>query len=102
MFPSTILVGWKYELDGTRQEVIAKGHQQIEECLTDACVLNGKAYGPGFGVLTREGQLTHLPDKKTLCQFLLEWADLIPMANAKVGPESFHPLATFLPLSPFL
>lgn len=102
MFPASIIVGWKYELDGTRQEALTKGRKQIEECLTDACVVNGKAYGAGFGVLTREGELTHLPDKKSLCQFLLEWTERIPMANAKAGPESFHPLATFLPLSPFI
>ncbi len=102
MFPASILVGWKYELDGTPADLIALGEKQMEEALTDACVLNGEAYGPGFGILLRSGELTHVPDKPRLCRYLLDWAERMPVAGASPRTDSFHPLATFMPLSPFI
>ena len=102
MFPASILVGWKYELDGTPADLIALGEKQMEEALTDACVLNGEAYGPGFGILLRSGELTHVPDKPGLCRYLLDWAERMPVAGASPRKDSFHPLATFMPLSPFI
>jgi len=102
MFPASILVGWKYELEGTAAEIVARGRQQMDEYLTDACVLNGAAYGSGFGILSRSDEQTHLPDKAALCRHLIDWAERMPMARATPGQESFHPLATFMPLSPFI
>jgi len=102
MFPASILVGWKYELDGTPEMVAAKGRHQIEEYLTDACVLNGSAYGPGFGLMARSDEMTHLPDKAALCRHLVDWAERMPVAGTKARQDSFHPLATFMPLSPFI
>jgi phosphopantothenoylcysteine synthetase/decarboxylase len=102
LFPASILVGWKYELDGTTIELIAKGRRQIDECLTDACVLNGAAYGTGFGMISRSDEQVHLPDKAALCRFLIEWAARIPTAATGSRPESFHALASFMPLGPFV
>jgi phosphopantothenoylcysteine synthetase/decarboxylase len=102
MFPSSILVGWKYELEGTADEVRAKGRRQIDECLTDACVLNGNAYGSGFGVISRSGEQVHVPDKAALCRFLIEWAERTPTAMATPGEQSFHALSSFTSLSPFI
>jgi phosphopantothenoylcysteine synthetase/decarboxylase len=102
MFPSSVLVGWKYELDGTTDDVVAKGRQQIDDCLTDACVLNGKAYGSGFGFISRGGERTHLPDKVALCHFLLDWAERTPSALNAPGQQSFHALSSFTSLSPFI
>ena len=102
IFPSSILVGWKFELDGTADEVLAKGRRQMDECLTDACVLNGKAYGSGFGLITRSGEQTHLPDKAALCRYLIEWAERTPMALSTPGQQSFHALSSFTSLSPFI
>jgi phosphopantothenoylcysteine synthetase/decarboxylase len=102
MFPSSILVGWKYELDGTVEEVMAKGRQQMDDCLTDACVLNGSAYGSGYGVISRSGEQAHLPDKVGLCRFLVEWAARTPTALATPGEQSFHALSSFTSLSPFI
>lgn len=102
LFPASLLVGWKYELDGTTEEVRAKGRKQMDDCLTDACVLNGSAYGSGFGIISRAGEQAHLPDKVALCRFLIDWAERMPMALTKPGQESFHALATFMPLSPFI
>ena len=75
LFPESLIVGWKYELDGTRPDVLAKGHKQIATARTDACVVNGAAYGPGFGFLepgtSDEGR--HLSDKAALSAFLRAW-----------------------------
>jgi len=102
LFPASLLVGWKYEMDGTTDDVIAQGRKQMNDCLTDASVLNGAAYGSGFGVLVRSGERVHLPDKPALCRFLLEWAERVPMNMGTPRPESFHALATFMPLGPFI
>lgn len=70
LFPKALLVGWKYELSGTREDALAKARKQIAENQTNACVINGAAYGKGFGFLDEEGQLQELPDKPALCEFL--------------------------------
>lgn len=49
-FPGALLVGWKYELDGGREPAIARAIAQVRGCRTDLCVLNGRAFGPGFGL----------------------------------------------------
>lgn len=102
MFPASILVGWKYELEGSTASTVARGRQQMEECLTDACVLNGPAYGHGFGIISRSGEQVHLHDKAALCHFLVDWAERIPMAGSTPRQESFHPLSTFVPMAPFI
>ncbi|MFM8364165.1 MAG: phosphopantothenoylcysteine decarboxylase [Verrucomicrobiota bacterium] len=71
MFPATKIVGWKYELDGTCDEAIAKARLQLEECRTDACILNGSAYGSGFGlVVPHKIEIRHFPDKQSLAREL--------------------------------
>jgi phosphopantothenate---cysteine ligase (CTP) len=72
MFPNAWIVGWKYELDGTRADAIEKGRKQLVENSTDVCVVNGAAYGDGFGVLLPDGNITHVGDKIALCDFLAE------------------------------
>jgi phosphopantothenate---cysteine ligase (CTP) len=74
LFPAAIIVGWKYELDGSREDAEARAREQIAASATDACVVNGTSYGAGFGFLTRGSQATHhLPDKSKLCEFLADW-----------------------------
>ena len=65
-FPTSRIVGWKYEVEGDRPGVIAKAEQQIRENKTDACVANGKAYGFGFGVISADGAPKHFSDTKEL------------------------------------
>jgi phosphopantothenoylcysteine decarboxylase/phosphopantothenate--cysteine ligase len=60
IFPCAKLTGWKYELDGTRTDALAAAEQQLRECRTDACVVNGRAYGEGFGLVTSPGHCRHL------------------------------------------
>ncbi|HWI56618.1 MAG TPA: phosphopantothenoylcysteine decarboxylase, partial [Bacillota bacterium] len=59
-YPQARLVGWKYEVDGDRPGVIRLAQRQLAECHTDACVANGPAYGPGFGLVKNTGECTHL------------------------------------------
>jgi phosphopantothenoylcysteine synthetase/decarboxylase len=73
LFPAAKIVGWKYELDGTREDVISRGQSQIANNRTDACILNGAAYGRGFGALLPDGSCTHLKGSAALCDWLLKW-----------------------------
>jgi phosphopantothenate---cysteine ligase (CTP) len=54
-FPKTKIIGWKFEADGGRTEAVAAARRQIAECRTDAAVVNGPAYGEGFGLVTAKG-----------------------------------------------
>lgn len=58
-YPKAAIVGWKYELDGGRDAVLAKARQQIKENNTTACVANGGAYGEGFGIINAAGDHVH-------------------------------------------
>lgn len=73
LFPAAKIVGWKYELDGQQTDALASAYRQLAECHTDACVVNGAAYGPGFGlVLAGEGGISHLPNKTSLAHALVQ------------------------------
>jgi phosphopantothenoylcysteine synthetase/decarboxylase len=50
-YPKACLVGWKFEVDGNRASVIGLAEKQLHECRTDACIANGPAFGPGFGLI---------------------------------------------------
>ena len=65
-FPQAILTGWKYEVDGDRAAAIRQGKQQLADCHTDACVVNGPAYGSGFGLVTPASRRTHLSEAPAL------------------------------------
>ena len=65
-FPEAKIIGWKYELDGSRKQAITRAEDQIRASNSDACVLNGTAYGAGFGLISSDFQIQHFPDKSTL------------------------------------
>ena len=69
-FPQARIVGWKFEVDGDRKRVIAAAEKQIRECLTDACVANGPAYGEGFGVVRSGGKCAPVADVSALFEAL--------------------------------
>ncbi len=73
LFPKAALVGWKYELNGTRTEALAKVWRQIRECHTDACVINGRAWGEGFGFCAPPESVCELADKQAVADFLPRW-----------------------------
>jgi len=65
-YPKSLLVGWKFEVDGDRGGLIALAERQMAECRTNACVANGGAYGAGFGLVTGPKECLHLPDNAAL------------------------------------
>ncbi len=69
-FPLAQIIGWKFEASGDKETALAAARAQIVNNKTDACVLNGPAYGAGFGILNSSGELHHLPDRNTLYLFL--------------------------------
>ena len=73
LFPRATLVGWKYELNGTKQDALARGWRQITLNRTDACVLNGDAWGRGFAFCTPPDQVNELGEKAELARFLSGW-----------------------------
>ncbi len=72
LFGGALIVGWKYELGGTRDEALARARSQITHARSDACVVNGSAYGEGFGLL-ENGSVDHLADKAALSTHLVRW-----------------------------
>lgn len=73
LFPQTQITGWKYELSGTSEDALQKARLQVKDCQTDACVLNGAAYGPGYAYLTSTSR-HDFTDKPGLVQFLAQTA----------------------------
>jgi phosphopantothenoylcysteine synthetase/decarboxylase len=71
-FPAAFLAGWKYELESDRAQALARARRQLADCRTDACVVNGRAYGEGFGVVTPPGRCRHLADRNLLFDALAE------------------------------
>jgi phosphopantothenoylcysteine decarboxylase/phosphopantothenate--cysteine ligase len=69
-FPQARLVGWKFEVEGTREEVLRLAEKQMSECQTDACVVNGAAYGEGFGLVGKDREVLHLPERSVLFEAL--------------------------------
>jgi len=65
-FPHACLVGWKCEMDGNRPEAVAEGARQIRECRTNACVVNGRAYGDGFGIVAPDESCAHVETMEAL------------------------------------
>ncbi len=78
-FPDARRVGWKYELAGTREEAFEKVWRQLRECGTDACVLNGRAYGPGFAFCTPDGKFTLCSTVPSLADHLASWLEHAPV-----------------------
>ncbi len=75
-FPKARLVGWKYELEGDRMRVIALAERQLEKNQTDACVVNGLAYGIGYGLVKGPGRCRNLPEKRDLFEALAHFSEI--------------------------
>ena len=74
-FAAAVLIGWKYEVDGDRDAALGQGQMQITDNRTNGCVVNGPAYGDGFGWLPAEGQAEHLPGQAALLDKLAALAN---------------------------
>jgi len=73
LFPQAILVGWKYELAGTREEVVARAQRQLKEAKVDACIVNGRAFGPGFGLFADGAVKRVYAGKSEVARCLPDW-----------------------------
>lgn len=80
LFPTAKLVGWKFEVEGDRAGVIQIAARQMAQCRTDACVANGPAYGPGFGLVRGAGHCVHLENDSALFEALVRWLGSSPGA----------------------
>ena len=74
-FPHAWIVGWKYELAGSREEAVTNARVPLKQSHSDATVLNGAAYGPGFGLLEGFQSPLHHPTKRELAQILASRAE---------------------------
>lgn len=72
LFPAGWIVGWKFEADGDRADVLARVARQFAESRNDLCVANGPAYGDGFGLVAPAGEVTHHTDRPALFAALTE------------------------------
>jgi phosphopantothenate---cysteine ligase (CTP) len=63
-FPRAVLVGWKFEVDGSREHAVARAREQLAQHGTHASVVNGPSYGPGFGLVMadEDGEVRECPD----------------------------------------
>jgi phosphopantothenoylcysteine decarboxylase/phosphopantothenate--cysteine ligase len=77
-FPDARIAGWKYELAGTRDDAFSKAWKQLRDCHTDACVLNGAAYGEGFALCRADGRFENAVDTRGLCALLGGWLESQP------------------------
>jgi len=70
-FPKATLIGWKFEVEGGRENVLRLAEKQIADCRTNACVANGPAYGDGFALVQAGGHaITHRADSGALFEAL--------------------------------
>ncbi len=47
LFANAYIVGWKFELEGTPEDVVQEGVRQIQLNRTNACMVNGAPLVPG-------------------------------------------------------
>jgi len=81
-FPEALIVGWKYELAGTREDAFAKAWKQLSDCDTNACVLNGAAYGKGFAICRANGRVNAFAESNELSAELIRSLDPISLPKA--------------------
>lgn len=74
-YPNAKLIGWKFEVDGDRASIQRAAEAQLRDCRTDVCVLNGPAYGDGFGLVSKPGPSRHLAGQTELFAALAEIVD---------------------------
>lgn len=91
-FPEARIVGWKYELAGNRADAFAKAWKQLRDCDTDACVLNGAAYGEGFVLCHANGQVQPHAAADGLFDALTRWLSLpLPEGRSRIPPSPNNP-----------
>ncbi len=70
LFPDAFIAGWKYETEGGREGVKSAARRQLKEAGNDLCVVNGPAFGPGFGLLSADDSWSEAADVAALAEAL--------------------------------
>jgi phosphopantothenate---cysteine ligase (CTP) len=83
VFPNALIVGWKLEPEGSRDDLVREAALQMKKNRTDACVINGRAFGNGFGFCTAEGLRELCSTKNELAAFLVTWAEGLRVGGEK-------------------
>jgi phosphopantothenate---cysteine ligase (CTP) len=80
LFPKARIVGWKFELEGDRSSALDRAKQQLQKNNSALCVVNGSAFGEGFGILDPQGACLTALTRGELCNLLTVWAGrLLPV-----------------------
>lgn len=72
IFPSALLVGWKYETDNPRR-ARAAARRQLLEAQTDLCVLNGPVLGHGFEIHSGGEAPLEISTRPALADWFAHW-----------------------------
>lgn len=72
-YPNARIVGWKYEVEGGPADVLRRGEAQLKAARSDAVVLNGPAWGPGFGFLRPGASVEPMRDPSALVARLADF-----------------------------
>ena len=83
LFPSSRIVGWKYEVDGDCDTAIQRGFYQIAANSTHACVVNGPACGSQLVICLPPNQQIICTNRPQLVDRLTAW-----LWNASAGPRN--------------
>ncbi|MEY2598111.1 MAG: Coenzyme biosynthesis bifunctional protein CoaBC [Verrucomicrobiota bacterium] len=75
IFPKAKVVGWKFELRGDRASALTCAKVQLDLVHSSLCVLNGAAYGDGFGIMDHSGLIAEVASRTELSRWLCDWAE---------------------------
>ena len=65
-YPRALIVGWKFEVEGGRDEALEAGRRQLLEAKSDLCIVNGPAHGSGYTILGNSGSVEAAADATAL------------------------------------
>lgn len=71
LFPDAFIAAWKYEVDGNPESAVKKSITQLNDNKSNLSVVNGPAYGDGFGVIEKSRTLEHTPSLEGLFRLLV-------------------------------
>jgi len=69
-YPRAMIVGWKFEVEGGRDQSLEAGRRQLSEAKSDLCIVNGPAHGPGYSILNASGEIETAADAAGLIESL--------------------------------
>jgi phosphopantothenate---cysteine ligase (CTP) len=70
LYPEAFIAGWKYEVDGNSESAVSKSLTQLDDNKTNLSIVNGPAYGEGFGIVEKLRSLEHTPSQEGLFEAL--------------------------------